>query len=164
MAGTTSYTNKQLTKEETEKRSHSSGLGGLGNRGRSVLPQEHCISGRPRCVLRGAAQVRVCPRAAALTARAGPGWGADQRVAPGVPGRAGAHADGVGQAAGALCLTLRPACRPLHAPGRGHTPYVWASETVWGDSFIDGSSFGYTGETYHYYFLSESLAHGSRIS
>lgn len=82
----------------------------------------------------------------------------------GVPGRARAHADGVGQAAGSALPDCVPSAAPSTAPGRDHTPYVWASETVWGDSFIDGSSFGYTGETYHYYFLSESLAHGSRIS
>lgn len=128
MAGTTSYTNKQLTKEETEKRSHSSGLGGLGNWGRAVLPQEHCLSGRPRRVLRGAAQVRVCPRAAALTARAGPGWRADQRVAPGAPGRARVHADGVGQAAGSALPDSASRLPPPPQPRGGATPCAMSGQ------------------------------------
>lgn len=84
---------------------------------------------------------------------------------PGASGRARAHEDAVGQPAGrSLPDSANPLPAPSAAPGRGHAVgFVWAGEAVWEDSFIDGSSFVFTCETYHYYFLSEILAHGSRI-
>lgn len=147
----TSYTNRQLTQEETEKRSHSSGLGGLGNWGHSVLPPEHCRSGRPRRVLRGAAQgcVHVCGCADSQSrSRLGPG---SEGGTLECLGDRGCARTGRARLRGALRQALRPSGRPSTAPVRGHSVcFVRGSEAVWEDSLIDRSSFVYTCETYHY--------------
>lgn len=133
----TTLTRTSNIKEEP-KALHSSGLGGLGNRGRSVLAPG-ALHLRPAQVCSPLGCSGPCVPACCCADSQGRPRVGDQRVALGVPGRARTRRGGPGRSA--LPDSKAPPAAPPRPPGRGHTPYVWASETVLGDSFIDGSSF-----------------------
>lgn len=138
-----------------------------GSRGHSVVPHKLCISRlaglggfftmTAKC--KGATLAFVGTCVTILTVNASP------RAKPKSEGRhhkgpesVRVQEEGAGPA-GARALGLWLCVCPPLAPGRGHIAcFVWTSEVV---RYEKTTSLTY--ETYHYYVLSEILAHGSRI-